>query len=172
MLSDRMVNALNAQITKELYSSYLYLQMAAWFDGKSLDGMGRWMKVQAQEEISHGMILYNYVNERGGFAELGAIDKPESEFDSVTDVWGRVLAHEQLVTASIGSLMDLAVEERDYSTQNRLEWFVGEQVEEESNASAILGKLDLIGESNGIFMLDRELGTRVFALPSPLAGGG
>ena len=171
MLSDTMVKALNDQITKEMYSSYLYLQMAAWLENESLSGCAAWMKVQAQEEIAHGMIFYNYVCERGGLVEFGAIDQPGMEYASVMDVFKKVLEHEQFVTASINNLMDIALSEKDYATQRRLDWFISEQVEEEGNAMAIVGKLEMIGGTQGIFMLDKELSARTFVPPSPLAGG-
>lgn len=172
MLSEGMTQALNEQITKELYSSYLYLQMAAYLDDQNLRGFATWMKAQAQEEIAHAMIFYNYVNERGGRVVLGPIEQPPTDFTSPLDVFEKTLAHEKLVTASINSLMDLAVEEKDYATRNRLEWFIGEQVEEEANPAEIIGKLNLIGgKGGGLFMLDNELGARVFVMPSPLAGG-
>ncbi len=171
MLSEKMLNGLNDQITKEIYSSYLYLQMAAWFENRSLSGFANWMKVQAQEELSHAMILFNFANERGGFVTLGAVDKPETDFSSAQDVFAKTLAHEQLVTASINSLMDIAIAEKDYATKNRLDWFVDEQVEEEANASALFDKLQLIGDKgNAIFMMDKELAARTFVMPSPLAG--
>jgi ferritin len=170
MLDERMLAALNDQITKELYSSYLYLQMAAWLDARSLSGMAAWMKVQAQEELSHTMIFYNYVTERGGFVELGAIDKPPASFESVEAVFAATLEHEQKVTASINSLMDLALELKDYATRNRLEWFISEQVEEENNVGSILEKVKMIGSGHALYMLDKELASRTFAMPSPLAG--
>jgi ferritin len=170
MLSDKILTAINEQITKELYSSYLYFQMAAWFDNQTMPGFAVWMRAQAQEEIAHATIFYNYVNERGGFVEMGAIDKPNHEYTSALDVFEKTLAHEQLVTSSINSIMDLAVDERDYATQKRLEWFIEEQVEEEANPAEIIGKLNMIGDAgNGLYMLDKELGARVFTMPSPLA---
>ena len=171
MLSPEMLAALNDQITKEGYSSYLYLQMAAWFEHKSLQGFANWMKVQAQEEAAHMMILFNFVNERGGFVDLGPFDGPPADYASPLDVFRKTLEHEQKVTASIHALMDLAIAEKDYATKTRLDWFISEQVEEEANASDLVGKLELIGEhSHGVFMLDKELATRVFVTPSPLAG--
>jgi ferritin len=171
MLSKRMLDGLNSQITKELYSSYLYLQMAAWFDAHSLPGMATWMKVQAQEEMAHGMIFYNYVNERGGTVDLGAIDKPEGAFDSALDVFKATLAHEETVTASINNLVSIAEEEKDYATRGRLLWFVDEQVEEEGNAMDLIGVLEMVKDGNGLFQVDRELGARVFTVPAPLAPG-
>ncbi|MHC4887454.1 MAG: ferritin [Planctomycetota bacterium] len=171
MLSETMRTALNDQITKELYSSYLYLQMAAWAEDQSLAGFGNWLRVQAQEENAHGMILFNYVVERGGLVELGQIDAPGTDFASIKDIFEKTLAHEEFVTASINTLMDLAITEKDHATKARLDWFVSEQVEEEANASDILGKLKLIGDQgDGLFMIDKEMAARVFNVPSPLAG--
>ena len=170
MLSDAMVKAVNDQITKELYSSYLYLQMGAWFEGQSLPGFANWMKIQAQEEISHGMIFFNYVCECGGLVELGAIDKPGLGFKSALDVFEKVLEHEKVVTASINNLMDIALSEKHYATQRRLDWFINEQVEEEGNAMDLIGRLKLVSGGQGLFMLDKDLAGRVFVVPSPLAG--
>jgi ferritin len=166
-----MLNGLNEQITKETFSAYLYLQMAAWFDAHSLPGMANWMKVQAQEETSHALIFYNYVNERGGMVDLGPIDKPEGEYGSPLDVFKATLAHEETVTASINNLVSISEEEKDYATRGRLLWFVDEQVEEESNAMDLIGMLEMVKDGNGLFQLDRELGTRVFNVPAPLAPG-
>jgi len=171
MLSPKLLQALNEQITKELFSSYLYLQMAAWFDSHNLAGMANWMKIQAQEEASHAMIFYNYVTERGGAVELGAIAKPEGNYASAVDVFKATLAHEETVTASINNLVSLAEAEKDYATRGRLLWFVDEQVEEESNAMTLIGTLEMVRDGNGLFQIDRELGTRVFNVPAPLAGG-
>ena len=170
MLSKKMLAALCEQATKELYSSYLYLQMAAWLDHRALAGFANWMKVQAQEETAHAMILYNYINERGGIVDFGPIDKPPADFASPLDVFEATLAHEQKVTALINALMDLAIAEKDYATKSRLDWFVSEQVEEEANASELVGKLKLIGDGgNGLFIIDKELAARVFVAPAPLA---
>lgn len=172
MLSEKMRTALNEQITKEFYSSYLYLQMAAWCEQQSLAGFGNWMRVQAQEENAHGMIFFNFVLERGGMPEMGAIDSPVARYKTILDIFEKTLAHEEIVTASINNLMDLAIKEKDYASKARLDWFISEQVEEEANASAIIGKLKLIGSSNnGLFTVDQEMGARVFVTPAPLAGG-
>ncbi|MBN1257331.1 MAG: ferritin [Planctomycetes bacterium] len=170
MLSDKITKQLNEQITKELYSSYLYLQMAAWLDSQTLPGFASWMKIQAQEEIAHAMIFYNYVNERGGVVDLGAIGKPPQDYKSPLQVFEKTLAHEQTVTASINALMKLAISEDDYATKNRLEWFIEEQVEEEANPTEIINKLKIVGDrGDGILLLDQQLGTRVFTPPPPLA---
>jgi len=172
MLSKKLITALNEQITKEFYSSYLYLQMAGWFDAHSLPGMANWMKVQAQEESCHAMIFYNYVNERGGTVELGAIGKPEGSFKKPIDLFKATLAHEETVTASINNIVSLAEAEKDYATRGRLLWFVDEQVEEESNAMTLITTLEMVRDGNGLFQLDRELAARVFVMPAPLAGAG
>ena len=171
MLSEKMCAALNEQITKEFYSSYLYLQMAAWCDEQSLTGFGNWMRIQTQEENAHGMILFNYVLERGGSIKLGQIETPVCEYDSLLDVFEATLKHEQFVTSSFNNLMGLAIAENDYACKIRLDWFIEEQVEEEANVGDIIGKLKLIGTgSNGLFMMDKEMASRSYVVPSPLAG--
>ncbi|MBN2713873.1 MAG: ferritin [Planctomycetes bacterium] len=171
MLSENMTKALNEQISFEIYSSYIYLQMAAWFDNKSLSGFANWMKVQAQEELAHSMIFYNYVNERGMMVEFDAIPKPKTEYVKPVDVFKSALAHEHIVTERINYLMGLAIEEKDYATKSRLDWFIDEQVEEESSAHEIIDKLELIGDhTQSLFMFDKEMAARIFNTPAPLVG--
>jgi ferritin len=171
MVSDTILNVINEQITKELYSSYLYLQMAAWFEHKTLPGFASWMKVQAQEEIAHAMILYNYLNERGGMVTLGDIKMPPAEYTSPLNILEKTVEHEKSITAAINDCVDLAIKEKDHATKNRLDWFVTEQVEEESSPSALVEQLKIIKDDGAaMFMLDRELSARVFITPTPLAG--
>lgn len=171
-MKKKLVDAFNKQINKELYSSYLYLSMASWCLSEDLPGFANWMKVQAQEEMSHAMILFNHVTERDGRAILAAIDKPASDFKGIIDVFEKTLTHEQFVTESINGLMDLAIKESDHAARMRLQWFVDEQVEEEANAKAILAETKRVkGDGQGLLMLDREKATRVFVVPAPLAGG-
>ena len=166
MLSKKMEKAINKQITAEMYSSYLYLSMCAYFEAISLSGLANWMRQQTQEEMFHAMKMYDYVNERGGRVILQAIAQPPSDWTSTTDVFENVLAHEQKVTGLINDLVNLALEERDHATNIFLQWFVSEQVEEEAAAGAIVDKLKLIkDDANGLFMLDRELGLRQFTWP-------
>jgi ferritin len=166
MLSEKMQGALNAQINAELYSSYLYLAMAAHFNEVSLGGFARWMEAQALEELSHAMKIYGYVNERGGRVSLATIEAPPARWDSPLHVFEEVYKHEQKVTGLINDLVDLAIAERDHATNNFLQWFVKEQVEEEASADEILQKIKLMENAQGgLFMLDRELGQRVFNLP-------
>jgi len=166
MLSKKMEKALNKQINAELYSSYLYLSMSAYFESVSLAGLAHWMRQQAQEELFHGMKIFDFVNERGGRALLDSIEKPKSKWASTQAVFKNVLEHEQLVTSLINDLVNLALDERDHATNIFLQWFVSEQVEEEASAGEIVDKLKLIkNDPNGLFMLDRELGQRTFTWP-------
>ena len=172
MLNKKVEKGLNEQVTKEIASSYLYLQMAAWCENHSLKGFGTWLRVQAQEELAHGMIFFNHLLERGAMVKLGPLSQPEAEFASVLDVFERVLRHEEGVTASINAIMDAASQAKDYASQRRLDWFISEQVEEEANATETIAKLKMIGDSNAIFVLDTEMGARIFVMPPPLATAG
>ncbi|MCL1979652.1 MAG: ferritin [Proteobacteria bacterium] len=170
MLKKKMLKSLNEQINAEMYSSYLYLAMEAYFQSISLKGFAAWMRVQVQEELMHAMKFYGFVNERGGKVALEAIAKPETSWASPLAVFEMVLKHEEHVTGLINDLVDLAISEKDHATNNFLQWFVSEQVEEEASASEIVEKLKLIkGDSSGLFMIDAELGKRVFTMPAPAA---
>ncbi len=161
MLSKTMEDALNKQINRELYSSYLYLAMSAYFKSGNLDGFAKWMRVQAEEEKAHGMKIYDYVIARGGKVALLAIEAPKVKWASAGKVFEEVYAHEQKVTGMINALVELAIKEKDHATFEMLQWFVKEQVEEEENASAILVRIRMIGDVPGhLFCLDHELGER------------
>ena len=167
MFSDKMQEALNIQINKEIYSAYLYLSMVAYCESINLKGFANWMTIQVQEELSHAQKFFNYVGERGGRVILQPIDGPETKWDSPLAVFEHVYKHEQLVTGLINGLVKLARAEDDYATESFLKWFIGEQVEEEASASGVVEKLKLAGDrGGGLFMLDRELGTRVFTPPT------
>ncbi len=167
MLSEKMSKALNKQINAEMYSAYLYLSMAAYFESVSLSGFAKWMEMQTMEEMSHAKKMYDFVNERGGRVILETIEQPKTEWSSPLEAFEDAYKHEQYVTSLINSLVDLALEEKDHATNNFLQWFVAEQVEEEASADAIVQKLKLVGgKGNAIFMMDRELGQRTFTLPS------
>ena len=167
MLSKKMEKAINQQINAELYSSYLYLSMATYFESKGLGGFSNWMRQQAQEELFHGMKMFDFVCERGGRVTLQAIDKPPAKWSSPLDAFQNVLAHEQKVTGLINDLVNLAIDERDHATNIFLQWFISEQVEEEDTAGNLVDKLILIGkDANGLFMLDTELGQRMFTMPT------
>ncbi|MDH7553591.1 MAG: ferritin [Spirochaetota bacterium] len=161
MLSNKMEEALNKQINAELYSAYLYLAMAAYFESTNLSGFAKWMEIQAEEEKQHAMKLYHYIVERGGRVVLDAIQKPQSEWKSPLDVFEAVYTHEQHVTSLIYNLADIARQEKDYATEVMLHWFIKEQVEEEANASSILERIKMVKDSvNGILQYDKILGKR------------
>ena len=161
MLSKAMQKALNEQVRDELYSAYMYLSMAAYFETHSLPGFAAWMRAQSQEEVVHAMKFFDFVNERGGRVELHEIEKPPVEFESPRAVFEATYEHEQTVTSLIHDLYALALEEKDYAAQVMLHWFIEEQVEEEASVSQILDTLKRIGDKDqGLVMLDRELGRR------------
>lgn len=163
MLKDTVLKAFNAQINAEMHSAYLYLSMCAWFEDRGLSGFANWMKVQYQEELSHSLKFFDYVNERSGRVVLEPIAEVPTDFASIIDVFEKTLEHEQKVTALIDNLVDVAVAASDHASQSFLQWFVDEQVEEEKNVNGILDDLRLIdGQGNGLFMMNRELATRVF----------
>jgi len=167
MIKDRVAKAINEQINAEFYSAFLYLSMSAHFQGEDLGGFASWMNVQFQEEQFHALKFFNYLAERGGKVELETIEKPEISWESPIAVFEETLAHERVVTGLINNLMDIALEERDHATVSFLGWFIDEQVEEESTAEGILNQLKRInGEGNGLFMIDKELGARVFTPPA------
>ena len=167
MLSKKMNDALNEQINAEFYSAYLYLSMKAYFASVNLRGFAKWMLAQTQEECMHAMKLYDFVNERGGRVLLKAIDGPVTEWPSPLAAFEAVYAHEQKVTGLINGLVNLAVEEKDHVTNNFLQWFVDEQVEEEESANAVVERLKVVGDSaEGRGVIDKELGQRVFVPPS------
>ncbi len=141
MLSEKMLQALNDQIKWELQSSYLYLGMAAYLNDAKFDGVAKWMRVQAREEVGHAMKLYDYIEERGNRVVLQPIPAPGKEWADVTEVMKKSLEHEQFVTSLIYKLVDLAAEEKDHATSIFLQWFVNEQVEEEATFRDILDKL-------------------------------
>lgn len=161
MLSKRIEKALNEQVNAELWSGYLYLSMAAYFESSNLCGFAHWMTVQAKEELSHAMRLYRHIVDRSGRVTLTSIDKVPTSWTSPLEAFETSYKHEVKVTGMINSLATLAKKEGDHATDVMLHWFVTEQVEEESSTQLIVSKLNLIGKSSGgLFMLDRELGKR------------
>lgn len=161
MISTAMQKAINEQINKEFYSSYLYLSMAAYFDAKNLPGFAQWMYVQAEEERGHGMKLFKHLLERGGKIELKGIAEPQIDWKTYLEVFKKVQEHEAAVTASINTLYELTLSEKDYPVQVLLQWFITEQVEEEKNAADIVQQLELIdARGTAVLMLDHQLGKR------------
>lgn len=163
MLSNNMLSALNKQINKEIYSAYLYMSMSAYSQYTGLKGFANWFMVQYNEEMEHAMKIYTYVNDQGEQVKLMAIDEPPVEFDSPLDMFEKTLDHEKFITKSINELVDIAIAEKDHATVIFLQWFVTEQIEEEGNDNDIINQLKLVGDNgNGLIMIDRELGSRVF----------
>jgi len=158
MVSETIQTQINDQIQAEIYSSYLYLQMSAWLDEQGLKGMSRWMDIQTQEEWVHAMKLYRYLLERGGNVVFQAIQAPPSTWPSPLAAFQQALEHERMVTGRINALVDLAIEERDHATRSLLEWFVDEQVEEESNAEENVRLLTMSdGNPQATFMIDHQM---------------
>lgn len=161
MLSEKMEEKLNEQINAEIYSGYLYYAMEAYFEDEDLTGFANWMHIQAQEELLHAHKFFNFINERGGRVILDAIGKPKADWNSPLEAFQEAYEHETKVTDRINKLYDLAVKEKDHATASFLNWFIDEQVEEEASADEIVNKLKRIGDSgHGIFMFDKELGSR------------
>jgi ferritin len=165
MLTQKMTDALNEQINKELYSSYMYFSLSSCASQMGLKGTAHWFKLQAQEELVHALKFYNYVTSQGAHAVMKAIAEPPAAFENVTVMFEKTLEHEQFVTRSINELVTLARELNDHASEIMLQWFVTEQVEEEEGVNEILGELKLAGGGSGLFMIDRELGARVFTPP-------
>ncbi len=161
MISKKMEKALNEQINAELYSAYLYLAMAAYFESENLPGFANWMKVQAQEETAHAMKFFGFINERRGRVVLKAIDQPAKTWKSPLAAFEASFEHEQMITGRIDDLVNLAVEAKDHATNAMLQWFVTEQVEEETSVDTVVQMLKMADKApGGVFMIDRELGRR------------
>ncbi len=168
MLSKTIEKALNDQITFEFFSEYLYLAMASYCDSIDLGGFANWLIAQAEEEHTHALRLFRFVQNREGTVELGALEKPQSSYKDVEVLFEKVLEHERKVTGRINAIYELAVKEKDYPTQVEMEWFITEQVEEEKNVSDILKQIKWVKDNPmGLFMLDQQLGQRqASALPA------
>ncbi len=170
MISNKLQDAINAQINAELWSGYLYLSMAMHFEAEGRQGIANWFRIQFQEEQAHAQIFINYLNQRGGRVLLAPIAEVPQKWDCPVCAFKDTLAHEQKVTAMINNLYSLAAEEKDYATMGRLDWFVSEQIEEEESAQELIDKFTLVGDNGmGIYMLDQELAQRTYNTPSPLA---
>ena len=170
MLSNKLHQAINDQINAELWSAYLYLAMSMDAEAKGLKGVANWFYVQYLEEQDHARIFMNYLNSRDAKVVLQPIAEVPTEWDSVLDMFKQTLEHEKKVTALINNLAFIANEDRDFASINRLVWFIDEQVEEEENAREMIAAVEAV-ECNkyGMYMLDKELATRTYTTPSPLA---
>jgi len=166
MLSEKLEAALNEQLNWEIYSAHIYLSMSSHFSQEGLGGIAKWMFAQYQEEMFHAMKFFDYINEAGGHAQLAQIDAPELSWESPLAAFEEALAHERGVTARINAIADLAMDERNHAVGIFLQWFITEQVEEEDTVGDVVGKLKMLGDGGGLFMLDRDLGSRIFTAPA------
>ena len=163
MIKEKVQNVLNAQINKEFYSAYLYLAMSAFFDEIGLFGFANWTKVQAREEMDHGMILFNYIIERDGTVELSHIEAPDRDFSNPLQVFEKIYEHEKYVTESINCVASMSDDECDLATRHFINWYISEQVEEESNVREVIDKLKMFGEDKtALYLLDKELEKREY----------
>jgi len=166
MINEKLQEAFNDQINKELYSEYLYLAMKTKFMEWNLQGFVNWFDVQVQEEHAHAMGMFNYLDERGGQIDLRAIDKPQVKGETPLEIFEHVLEHEQFVTSRINALADVAEEVKDRAALTFLNWYIKEQVEEEANVGGLLATLKLIGDDKkALLMLDKDLAARTFVQP-------
>jgi ferritin len=160
-MDQKVYELMNEQVKHEFYSAYMYLSMSAYCEVENLPGFAAWLKVQAKEEQEHALKFYEHLIDRGEKVKLHAIEQPPVEFSSVKDIFEKVYAHEQKVTALINDIYAKALEARDTASQIFLQWFITEQVEEEKNSSSILDMVNKIGASaGGLYQLDHRLGKR------------
>ena len=170
MITQRLHSAINAQINAELWSAYLYLAMSLDAESKGYKGFANWFYVQFQEEQDHARIFMNYLNSRDAKVVLAPIAEVPTGWDSVLAMFTQTLEHEKKVTALINNLAVIANDDRDFASINRLNWFIDEQVEEEENAREMISAVEAVeGNKYGMYMLDKELATRTYTTPSPLA---
>lgn len=163
----KVYELLNDQVNKELYSAYLYLDMAGFYADKGLDGFQNWFTIQAQEERDHAMLMLQYLQDNGQHVELKAIAKPDKVFKELIDPLKDAYEHEQYVTSLINGIYAAASAVNDYRTMQFLDWFVKEQGEEEKNASDNISKMELFGgDPKGLYMLNSELQGRAYSAPS------
>jgi len=163
MINEKVLNVLNSQINKEFYSAYLYLAMSAYFDELCLHGFSNWTKVQAREEVDHGMILLDYIIERGGKVHLDQINSPDRDFKNPLQVFDKILEHEKFVTESIHCVASMSDDECDLATRHFINWYISEQVEEEANAKDVIDKLKIFGDDKAsLYHIDKELGEREY----------
>lgn len=166
-MKDSLSQALNEQMNYELYSAHVYLAIAAYCSGESLDGFANFFMVQAEEEKFHGMKIYKFLNDRGKRATLDGMPVPKNDYASILDAFEHAFEHEKEVTRRIYHLSDLALNDREHATMQFLKWFIDEQVEEEAMFDSIINKLKRIDQdSNAFFMLDNEFSQRSFTPPA------
>lgn len=167
MLNEKVAELINTQINKEFYSAYLYLEFANFYEDEGLKGFANWYRVQAQEERDHAMLMIQYMQNNGAKVTLEAVEKPDADLKEKMDPLKQGYEHEQYVTSLIHNIYGAAYDVRDFRTMQFLDWFVKEQGEEETNASDLIKKMELFGnDAKSLYMLDSELGGRVYTAPS------
>ena len=172
-MEQRVYELINDQINKELYSSYLYLSFADYYEQEGLTGFANWYNIQAKEELDHALIFRNYLHENGCAVKLLAIDQPDKEFTDFVQPLEAALTHEKYVTSLINDIYAAAFEAHDYRTMNFLSWFIEEQQEEEDNAETMVTRMKLFGDdAKALYDLDQENAARIYSVPSPLAAKG
>ncbi len=163
MISEKIAQLINEQITKEQYAAQLYLSMSAWFSSKDLDGIANYFRVQSKEELMHADKMFDYLNNVGSPIILGEIGKPPHEFENEISIFEQALEHEKYVTKSIFNITKAATDEGDFATTSFLQWFINEQVEEEASASQYVSKIKMVSENpSALYLFDQELSQRVF----------
>ncbi|HEY5999610.1 MAG TPA: ferritin [bacterium] len=169
MIPKRVRDEMNLQIKLELESYYLYLSMVAWFHEQNLDGMAHWMRCQAHEEMIHAMKFFDHIIERGGTVELVDLKQGKTTWSSPLEAWKDAYAHEQFVSERIRTITKAVREESDFNAEPICAWFNNEQIEEETSTQKGAASIEMVGDNRqGLLMLDREMGTRVFTAGSPL----
>lgn len=173
MMAKNVEKAINEQIKREEHSSRIYLAMASWAERNGFPGAADWLYVQTEEERIHMLKLVHYLNDRGGSAVIPALEAPESKYKTLTEMFQQVLKHEEYISASINDLYAVCVKEKDYTSANYLQWYINEQIEEESNVRSILDQIKLAGpEKGGLFLMDKEFGALAVAKRNSLAQTG
>ena len=167
MISKNLQEALIEQLNKEYHSAYIYLGMSAFCSKEGFNGASNWFLIQYQEEVSHGMKLFKYLEDQDVEIKLPSIDEVKVEYKSLLDVFKKSLAHEQMMSKNLNNLSDLAMKDKDHATYNLLQWYVTEQVEEEATVKEIIDHIKLVGDNGyGLYTIDKELSSRVFIDPT------
>ncbi len=158
MLTEKMLKTLNEQVKKEAYASHLYLAMASWVENQGFEGIAEWFYAQSEEEREHMMKFIRYINERGGHAIVPVVEEPPKDFPGIKAAFEASLEHEQMVSGAINDIVALALDEKDYATNNWIQWFVEEQREEEDSVQRIIDRLEIIGDhGHGLYVFDRDI---------------
>jgi ferritin len=168
MINKKMISELNSQLNNEFYSAYLYLAMSTWCARSGYKGSAVWFMVQHEEERTHALKIYNYMLDQGSKIQLQEIKQPKIDYKSLLECFENSLAHEQKMTNSFNELCDLAIKQKDHASYGFFQWFVQEQIEEESSVEDIISKLKLVGDGNGIFMIDNQLSQLSFTTQSEI----